>query len=67
MLNCLSHLYLVDRLQDTESVAEQLRTRSEGRIETGVYHADVNPREKERLHEAWREGKIKVVCATIGI
>ncbi|KAF9527696.1 P-loop containing nucleoside triphosphate hydrolase protein [Crepidotus variabilis] len=51
--------------KDTETVAEQLREQSEGRIKTGVYHADVDPGTKERLHAAWREGKVKVVCATI--
>lgn len=53
-------------LQDSESVAEGLMTASEGKIRTGVYHADVNDGEKERLHHLWREGKVKVVCATIG-
>jgi len=53
-------------LKDTESVAEQLKVLSGGRIKTGVYHADIAPKKKEGLHEAWREGKIKVVCATIG-
>jgi len=52
--------------KDTESVAEQLKVLSGGRIKTGVYHADIAPKKKESLHEAWREGKIKVVCATIG-
>ena len=41
-------------------------TSSGGKIRTGVYHADVNDGEKERLHRLWREGKVKVVCATIG-
>lgn len=47
-------------------MAEQLRALSGGQIKTGVYHADIAPRAKESLHEAWREGRIKVVCATIG-
>lgn len=59
-------LHLLTFFQDTESVAEQLSVLSEGRIKTGVYHADIAPRAKESLHGAWREGKIKVVCATIG-
>lgn len=41
-------------------------TLSGGKIKTGVYHADRHDREKEGLHVAWREGTIKVVCATIG-
>jgi ATP-dependent DNA helicase Q1 len=52
--------------QDTEAVAGQLEKESGGRIKTGVYHADIAAAEKERLHEAWRHGIIKVVCATIG-
>lgn len=47
-------------------MAEQLRVLSGGLIKTGVYHADIAPKAKASLHEAWREGKIKVVCATIG-
>lgn len=52
--------------QDTEAVAGQLEKQSGGRIKTGVYHSDIAAAEKERLHEAWRHGIIKVVCATIG-
>ena len=47
-------------------MAEQLNVLSGGRIKTGVYHADIAAKAKENLHQAWREGKIKVVCATIG-
>lgn len=39
---------------------------SEGKIKTGVYHADRQDREKENLHVAWRRGAVNVVCATIG-
>lgn len=52
--------------QDSENVAEGLMTASKGKIRTGVYHADVGDGEKERLHRLWREGQVKVVCATIG-
>jgi len=53
-------------LQETKDVAEKIHNVSGGKITTGVYHADVPDEEKERLHERWRQGKIKVVCATIG-
>lgn len=39
---------------------------SEGRIKTGVYHAEIKDRDKEELHESWRLGEVKVICATIG-
>jgi ATP-dependent DNA helicase Q1 len=52
--------------KDAEGVAEDLQTLSNGKIKTGVYHADRHDREKEGLHVAWRKGSIKVVCATIG-
>ncbi|RDX41672.1 ATP-dependent DNA helicase [Lentinus brumalis] len=51
--------------KDCESVAESLTTLSEGQIKTGVYHADVPDTRKEMLHRQWREGRVKVVCATI--
>lgn len=40
---------------------------SRGKIKTGVYHADVQDSQKENLHLRWRNGDIKVVCATIGM
>lgn len=52
--------------QDAESVAESLATMSDGKIKTGVYHAEIPDGRKEALHRQWREGKVKVVCATIG-
>ncbi|KAF8970329.1 P-loop containing nucleoside triphosphate hydrolase protein [Flammula alnicola] len=42
-------------VKDTETVAEKLREVSNGKIKTG----------KQKLHVDWREGRIKVVCATI--
>ncbi|KAF9447006.1 ATP-dependent DNA helicase [Macrolepiota fuliginosa MF-IS2] len=51
--------------KNTETVAQELQELSGGKIKTGVYHADRQDREKSQLHTAWREGKIKVVCATI--
>lgn len=47
-------------------MAEGLRERSRGRIKTGIYHADIEAERKQTLHEKWREGSVKVVCATIG-
>ena len=40
---------------------------SEGRIKTGVYHAEIRDRDKDELHEQWRLGEVKVMCATIGM
>ena len=53
-------------LQDAANVAEGLFTKSEGKIRTGIYHSDVNDKQKHDLHRQWRKGTIKVVCATIG-
>ena len=47
-------------------MAEGLKERSRGKIKTGVYHADVEKERKKTLHEKWRQGSVKVVCATIG-
>ena len=54
-------------VQDANRVAVQLDKESQGRIKTGIYHADINDKAKEDLHESWLMGKVKVVCATIGI
>jgi Superfamily II DNA helicase len=54
-------------MQDTETTAEKLQKLSDGKIQTGVYHAGVNAEQKSRCHERWRTGKIHVVCATIGM
>ncbi|KAJ7630796.1 P-loop containing nucleoside triphosphate hydrolase protein [Roridomyces roridus] len=51
--------------KDAERVAEDLQKESQGRIKTGVYHAERPDQEKERLHKSWRCGKVQVVCATI--
>ncbi|KAG9032506.1 hypothetical protein FRB95_001413 [Tulasnella sp. JGI-2019a] len=51
--------------KDTETIAAGLFEASGGVIQTGVYHSDVGDAEKEKLHVKWREGKVKVVCATI--
>jgi ATP-dependent DNA helicase Q1 len=47
-------------------VAEGLQERSRGKIKTGIYHADIEAGKKHTLHEKWRQGSVKVVCATIG-
>jgi ATP-dependent DNA helicase Q1 len=50
---------------DTEAVAKGLGEASEGRIRAGTYHAGMEDSVKQRIHESWRKGRIKVVCATI--
>ncbi|RXW14016.1 hypothetical protein EST38_g11839 [Candolleomyces aberdarensis] len=52
---------------DSETVAEKLQTLSNNKIRTGTYHASIADGEKHRIHEAWREGQVQVVCATIAI
>lgn len=54
------------KIQDAETVAQELHTFTSGQIKTGVYHADVQDSQKESLHVRWRKGDVKVVCATIG-
>ncbi|KAI0253441.1 P-loop containing nucleoside triphosphate hydrolase protein [Lactifluus subvellereus] len=50
---------------DSERVAAELDAESQGRIKTGVYHAEIDDKAKEELHESWRSGNVKVMCATI--
>jgi RecG-like helicase len=54
------------RKQDAETVAEKIQALSKNQIMTGTYHANVRDDEKHRIHEGWREGRVHVVCATIG-
>ncbi|EDR06895.1 uncharacterized protein LACBIDRAFT_165891, partial [Laccaria bicolor S238N-H82] len=51
--------------KESEIVAQQLKELSQNRIRTGTYHADVAAAQKESLHKAWRNGSVRVVCATI--
>ncbi|KAJ7487448.1 ATP-dependent DNA helicase [Mycena galericulata] len=51
--------------KDAERVADGLQQQSEGKIRTGVYHAERKDNDKEALHRQWRKGAIQVVCATI--
>lgn len=57
-------VYCLSR-KDTHTVADALRRLSDGRIRTGVYHADVDEADKQRVHADWRTGRVTVVCATI--
>ncbi|KAI0088956.1 P-loop containing nucleoside triphosphate hydrolase protein [Irpex rosettiformis] len=51
--------------KEAEAVSGALRKESKDKIKTGVYHADVTSGAKARLHDQWRRGDVKVVCATI--
>ncbi|KAH9932324.1 P-loop containing nucleoside triphosphate hydrolase protein [Fomitopsis serialis] len=51
--------------KDAEDVARELQVESGQQIMTGVYHADISDGRKENLHKLWRQGMVKVVCATI--
>ncbi|KAH9059765.1 P-loop containing nucleoside triphosphate hydrolase protein [Lactarius vividus] len=56
-------IYCLSRA-DAERVADQLCSESQGRIKTGIYHAEIDDKAKEDLHESWLSGEVKVVCAT---
>ncbi|KAH9029421.1 P-loop containing nucleoside triphosphate hydrolase protein [Lactarius pseudohatsudake] len=56
-------IYCLSRA-DAERVADQLCGESHGRIKTGIYHAEIDDKAKEDLHESWLSGEVKVVCAT---
>jgi ATP-dependent DNA helicase Q1 len=47
-------------------VARELQELSDNKIKTGIYHSERADGEKAKLHSDWRQGRIKVVCATIG-
>lgn len=57
-------VYALSR-SDTQKMADALNEISQGRIRAGVYHADLEDAEKKRIHHHWRDGRIKVVVATI--
>ncbi|KAG5651808.1 hypothetical protein H0H81_007331 [Sphagnurus paluster] len=52
--------------KDTETVAKGLEEYSKNKIKAGIYHADRSESQKEEVHNAWRDGEMKVVCATVG-
>ncbi|KAN0134227.1 ATP-dependent DNA helicase [Lactarius tabidus] len=56
-------VYCLSR-EDANRVATQLDKESQGRIKTGIYHAEIDDKVKEDLYESWLSGKVKVVCAT---
>ncbi|KAF8488965.1 P-loop containing nucleoside triphosphate hydrolase protein [Russula emetica] len=57
-------IYCLSRA-DSERLANDLDTKSWGQIKTGVYHAAINDKAKEELHDSWHSGKVKVICATV--
>lgn len=57
-------IYCLSRA-DSERVASDLDSESRGQIKTGVYHAEINDKAKEELHDSWRLGRVKVICATV--
>lgn len=48
--------------KDAETTALGLQERG---IRAGVYHADCDPKDRDRVHQQWRDKTISVVCATI--
>ncbi|KAF8270129.1 P-loop containing nucleoside triphosphate hydrolase protein [Lactarius quietus] len=56
-------VYCLSR-NDAANIAKNLIEESQGRIKTGVYHAEIDDKAKKDLHESWLSGKVKVVCAT---
>ncbi|KAL7924297.1 hypothetical protein ACQKWADRAFT_287922 [Trichoderma austrokoningii] len=59
--NVTGIVYTISRKQ-AEDVAEKLLGQG---IEARHYHAQITPTEKVAVQQAWQEGKIKVVVATI--
>ncbi|KAH9830078.1 ATP-dependent DNA helicase [Rhodofomes roseus] len=51
--------------KDVASVAAELESESGQDIKTGIYHADLSPEERSNVYGKWREGKVRVICATI--
>lgn len=46
-------------------MAKGLEEYSKNKIKAGIYHADRSESQKEEVHNAWRDGEMKVVCATV--
>ena len=55
-------VYCLSR-KDTETTAEQLRA-NHG-IQAQAFHANMDDASLRSVHDAWRVGRLKVVCATI--
>ncbi|RKP36667.1 P-loop containing nucleoside triphosphate hydrolase protein, partial [Dimargaris cristalligena] len=57
-------IYCLSR-KEAESFAQEVASASAGRIQTGVYHAELDDAYKVKVHHLWRTGKLEVVIATI--
>ena len=49
----------------TEKLQLKLREKNCGHVAVSFYHAEVDPRERERRHKQWSIGRINVLCATV--
>lgn len=61
-------IYCLSR-KDCETVSakiqEKLRAKGKGNVRVSFYHAELDPAERARRHQAWSNGTISVLCATI--
>lgn len=61
-------IYCLSR-KDCETVSEKLqkklREKGQGNVRVSFYHAELDPDERARRHQAWSNGTISVLCATI--
>ncbi|KAI0073245.1 ATP-dependent DNA helicase [Panus rudis PR-1116 ss-1] len=52
-------------VKESQEVSEGLKRESKGRIKSAEYNASLSEEHKFKIHDDWREGRVKVVCATI--
>ena len=51
----------------SKKLNDKLREKGFRDVHVSYYHADVDPREKNRRHREWSLGRISVLCATIAV
>lgn len=63
-LNDTGIIYCLTK-KECDHLATALNEFEGGVLKCAVYHSDVSSRDKESIHRKWKEGSVRVVCATI--
>ena len=63
MLHLFMSLCRIASFQDAEAVAEELRQRHG--LACAHYHADMDPGQREGVHQRWSQGRVQILVGTV--